>query len=348
MVEAIKNELHLQKDFLAGQSLQTIYFGGGTPSLLHENELEQLLTQIQKYFTVESNAEITLEANPDDLDREKLATIKSMGINRLSIGIQSFNDQRLRYLNRIHNGKEAVEVVENARKAGFENLNCDLIYGIPAPDHQQWEQDLMNMIKLAPNHISAYCLTIEPGTYFGRMVERNKIKEADEEFAAGEYEILVQQLENAGFQHYEISNFARPGQLSRHNTSYWQGKPYLGVGPGAHSFNGNTRFFNVSNNAIYLKNIKAGQIPAEQEYLNKNQLINEYLMTTLRTQWGCDLDFIFQNYQLDLWNIEGEKLKAMISNGFIKQEKTVISLTGKGKLLADQIILELFLDDQVL
>ena len=289
MIHAFVREIELQKDYLNGEVINTIYFGGGTPSLLSPEELRLLMDAIRKYFSVSSSSEITLEANPDDLTKEKLHQLKESGINRLSIGIQSFDDEVLQFLNRVHDSKAAANCVELARTAGFENISIDLIYAIPKQDHQAWAKNIERALALKPNHISSYSLTIEEKTAFGRWAASGKLKVMDDEFAATQLIMLVDKLEEKGFEQYEVSNFALPGFQSQHNSSYWTQQKYLGIGPSAHSYNGGSRQFNISNNHLYLKSIGKNSVPATIEVLTQAEMINDYLLTTLRTSWGANL-----------------------------------------------------------
>jgi len=353
MIKAIASEIIAQKDYLRDSvpehlpesrlPLETIYLGGGTPSLLEEEDFFQIFNTIDQYFYLLPNAEITLEANPDDLLPEKLRLFRQFPINRLSIGIQSFDESHLRYLNRAHNAAQAEDCVWLARQAGFENTSVDLIYAIPAEDHRIWQSDLEQAIQLGVTHISSYCLTIEPQTAFGKWLERGKIKAVEEEFAARQFEILVDYLHQHGLEQYEISNFARPGSYSRHNISYWQQKPYLGVGPSAHSYNGTHRQYNVSNNAMYMKTLAEGRIPSTVEKLSHNDRINEYVMTSLRTHWGCDTRKVLREHQVNLLQVHQAYIQQCLQKELLVLTTGVIRLTTKGKLLADQIASDLFL-----
>ncbi|MFC0183923.1 radical SAM family heme chaperone HemW [Pseudarcicella hirudinis] len=255
IITSICNEIRLQKDYLADKNLETVYFGGGTPSILNEEDLAMIFETISHHFNIKKDAEITLEANPDDLTKEKLQLFKKYQINRLSIGIQSFNENHLKSLNRVHNAHEAESCVKYSQDLGIENISIDLIYAIPAPDHLIWEDDLAKATSLGINHISAYSLTIEPQTVFGKWLKQGKIQAIDDEFAARQFEMLIDTLAAKGYEQYEISNFASESLYSRHNTSYWKQEEYLGVGPSAHSFNGSSRQYNISNNALYVKSI---------------------------------------------------------------------------------------------
>lgn len=344
-MEAIAKEIVLRKDYLQTNELQTIYFGGGTPSLLDASELSLLLETINTHFQVDPGAEITLEANPDDLNKKKLAQLSAAGINRLSIGIQSFHEPHLKFLNRIHDSFEAGNCVKLAQDAGINNISIDLIYAIPAPDHSILGQDLQRAFDLNVSHISAYCLTIEPQTAFGSWLKKKKIKPIDEEFAAEQFEILIAGLADKGYEQYEISNFARKGQYSRHNSSYWKQRAYLGVGPSAHSYNQVSRQYNVSSNAQYLAAIQQNNIPATIEILTSSDQTNEYLLTGLRTKWGCDLAKLSQmsNSKFELQN--RAELSEMTQKGWLYVDNGTILLTQAGKLFADRIASELFLED---
>jgi oxygen-independent coproporphyrinogen-3 oxidase len=324
--------------------LESIYFGGGTPSLLTEIELNKLFEAIYQFFEVLPNAEVTLEANPDDLTNEKLNIFKKAGINRLSLGIQSFQDSHLKLLNRVHNAQQAIDAFNLSRDQGFSNLSCDLIFGIPAVDHSAWQEDLNIMLKLKPEHISAYCLTIEAKTALGSWVKKNTWKPADDDFAAIQYEMLMDQLEANCYHQYEISNFCLDKKYSRHNSAYWQNKNYLGIGPGAHSYNGNERSFNISNNPLYLKKVKIGENFSESEVLSKEEKINEYIMTSLRTIYGLDLIHLLKEYGHQFSVTQLNNLRQMVKAGLVRQEEHMVYLTRKGKFIADEIILRLFID----
>lgn len=343
IVQAIGKELQLQKDYIGGSSIQSIYFGGGTPSLLDAGELDFILNTIGRYFPVDKKAEITLEANPDDLKKEKLQELKATGINRLSIGVQSFNDAHLKYLNRTHNASEAYTCILKSREAGFDNISIDLIYAIPAPDHMIWKDDLAKIAALQPEHISSYCLTIEQNTVFGQWLKKGKIKAVEDEFAAQQFEILLEKLKKSGYEQYEISNFCLPGHHSRHNSNYWKQEKYLGIGPSAHSFNGANRQYNVANNTKYLKEISSNVVPFELDNLQWKDHLNEYIMTSLRTSWGCDLRKIKNEFAVDLIAMNKNYLDNLLQKDLLIVEKEHMILTDKGKLLADQIASDLFL-----
>jgi oxygen-independent coproporphyrinogen III oxidase len=337
LVSALCIELEKQQSFLNDEEIQTIYFGGGSPSLLSYSELESILSKVYNTYNIISSPEITLEGNPDDLTFEYLATIARMGINRLSIGIQSFNDSNLKFLNRVHNSSQSTACLENASKAGFSNYSLDLIYGIPSSTHKVWEEDIIKTLDFHPKHISAYCLTIEEKTAFGNWLKKGKLRPIDEEYAAAQYEIMIQVLGNRGYEHYEISNFSLPGYNSKHNSSYWKRGKYLGVGPGAHSYNGEVRRYNVENNAKYIHSLNQGVLPFEEEVLSLQDKINEYLLTTIRTSWGCDLRYILREFNYDLRKEKTAQIEMLINQKVIFVNDEILFLSEKGKLLADEI-----------
>ena len=343
LIKLIARELELQHDYLQGEILETLYFGGGTPSLLTPAELDVLFTTIHKHFSVAQTAEVTLEANPDDLTPEKLAMLRLAGINRLSIGIQSFDEEILRFLNRAHSPGQAHESVAHARHAGFHNINIDLIHSIPGQDDHLLMKNLEVALSLSPEHISAYSLTIEEKTVFGRWNSRGKLKPVGEEQAARQFELVMDTLTARGYRHYEVSNFCLPGYESKHNTSYWQQKYYLGVGPSAHSFNGVSRQFTISNNQLYAKALSADKIPFEREILTREDKINEYLFTSLRLDTGCSLSQLKHHYDYDLQQEQGPYLIRLFDQQLATLENDRLILTRAGKLLADQISSELFI-----
>ncbi|WP_038032692.1 radical SAM family heme chaperone HemW [Thermonema rossianum] len=346
MIDAICQELNLQKDYLPGKpSLQSIYFGGGTPSLLSPLHLERILNTIYKLHHVETDAEVTLEANPDDLSLEKLQSFYQLGINRLSIGIQSFQDDVLRQLHRAHSAKQAIEAVRQAQAVGFRHISIDLIYGIPGVSHNRWLKDIEQALALQVGHISAYCLTIEEKTVFGRWYQKGKLTPTDDAVAAAQMALLIERLEAAGFVHYEISNFALPGQFARHNSSYWKQLPYLGVGPAAHSYDGHSRQANIANNALYIKSIAAGKVPAQGEVLSPQDHANELLLTGLRTIWGCSLSRIRQYLTPRQWDGLQQEIARYVAEGYLQLENDTLRLTKKGKFIADSILEALFVVD---
>ncbi|AKD56015.1 radical SAM family heme chaperone HemW [Spirosoma radiotolerans] len=344
LVDTLCAEIFLQKDYLPGRNLETIYFGGGTPSLLSESELRQIFAAIHAHFTVSPTAEITLEANPDDLNREKLALLRTY-VNRLSIGIQTFDEATLRWMNRAHTATEAEACVRLAREAGFENMSVDLIYGIPDRNTALWQLDLQKVLALDVPHLSAYALTIEPDTAFGRWQKKGKMLPADEDIAAGQFEELTRVLTAANYDHYEISNFAKPDQYARHNTAYWQRRPYLGIGPSAHSYNGHSRQYNLANNSRYMAAIRQGELPATVEMLTMADQVNEYLLTGLRTKWGCSLGELNSLLMSDFAEKQGRDLAAMYATGWLSRVDDRLLLTPAGKLFADRVAATLFVEE---
>lgn len=345
LIAAMVKEIELTQAYLPQKKLTTIYFGGGTPSILTQKELDQLLSTITRFYTLPENIEITLEANPDDLNATTLHQFRQAGINRLSIGIQTFDNEMLRFLNRTHTSEQAESVVKLAQDTGIDNLSLDLMYALPAKDHRRLEQDLDKITSLGANHLSAYCLTIEPKTAFGNWVENRKMTPIEEEFAAAQFEITVSRLAEVGYEQYEISNFARQEMYSRHNTAYWQRKPYLGIGPGAHSYDGKfTRHFNVSNNMQYINALEKGASPATIEELDAANQTNEYLLTGLRTKWGCDLELLETLSGGIFKETRRSQVKELIAKGWVNIYENTLTLTESGKLFADRAALELFID----
>lgn len=341
LVDALCAEIHLQKNYLDNSLLETIYLGGGTPSLLTERELAQIFDTIHTHFSVADEAEITLEANPDDLNADKLRMLRTY-VNRLSIGIQSFDEATLRWMNRAHTAIEAETCVARARNAGFDNMSVDLIYGIPGRSEAIWQADLQKISTLAVPHLSAYALTIEPDTAFGRWQTKGKLPPVDEGLAADQFDELIQAL--AGYDHYEISNFAQPGRYARHNTAYWQQKSYLGIGPSAHSYNKVSRQYNLANNARYVTAIQQGNVPATVEVLTVADQVNDYLLTGLRTKWGCSLTELTTLLHTDFAERQAADLAAMYASGWLRLDGDSIRLTEAGKLFADRVAASLFVE----
>ncbi|BDD16800.1 coproporphyrinogen III oxidase [Marivirga tractuosa] len=345
MVEAICKEIELQQDYLKGELVESIYFGGGTPSVLNEGHLKSIFTKLNKHHRISSEAEITFEANPDDITSSKLDELFQNGINRLSVGIQSFDEDVLKWMNRAHNSKQAFQCLEWINESEFNNFSLDLIYGIPISSHETWEKDLRTLVDFQPPHISSYCLTIEPDTVFGRWKQKGKLNEASEDYASEQFYHLAEYLRKANYEHYEVSNFGKAGFHSKHNSSYWQQKPYLGIGPAAHSYDGKNRQFNISNNAKYLSAIQTNEIPAELDLLTAEDRINEYLMTSLRTSIGCNLSFLINELQYDLLKNAKPQIEQWKSSGLCILEDDYLKLTLKGRLLADKLASDLFLVD---
>lgn len=343
LVSAICQEIELQKNYLEGEPIETLYFGGGTPSILSENEFESILNAIHKNFSHLPEMEITIEGNPDDLDKERIISLWQLGVNRLSIGIQSFDDTILKFLNRSHNSSQSIQCVKDAQEVGFNNISLDLIYAIPGRDAKFLNEDLNQFLLLLPQHISAYSLTIEEKTAFGKWQALKKFIPTSDEENALQFELVMDKLQEAGFDPYEISNFAKPGFISRHNSNYWKQKKYLGIGPSAHSFSGRSRQANVSNNHTYLKSIANKTLPILEEVLSREDNINEYLMTSLRTSWGCDLKYLLTKYQYDLAKDQQTYIRESLALELIQIADEKITLTRKGKMLADKISSDLFL-----
>lgn len=342
LVEALKQELVLRKNYLSNLTVETIYFGGGSPSLLSVDEVKALLTQIKNLFPLASEMEITLEANPDDLSLPYLTQIRETGVNRLSIGIQSFDNEVLASLNRAHNAEEAVASISHAREAGFANFSIDLMYGLPARKEGGWEKELKIALGLTPDHISAYCLTIEPNTVFGHRRAKGIFTPVSEEEEIKQFQTLKEELHREGYVHYEISNFCKAPYYAKHNTRYWQRVPYLGIGPSAHSYNGKSRQYNIAHNKAYINAITEGSIPCRQEILTAADHINEYIMLGLRTMWGCDTEYLRQHHGHDLLTIRKKEVCLAKQEKMLIQKDNTLLLTPKGQLIADEIAKTLF------
>jgi len=342
LVEGICEEVRARKDYLNGQEISTIYFGGGTPSVLKDSELGMIMESLNRAFTVSQEAEITLEANPEDLSLEKVKGMISLGVNRLSIGIQSFHEETLRSLNRSHDSEQAKASLSRVKEAGINNLNADLIFAIPGRSLEILKEDVNTLMAFQPEHISAYGLTIEEKTAFGKWSASGKFKAVSEEQNALEFEYLMEALPVAGLEQYEISNFARRGFESRHNSSYWKRNSYLGLGPGAHSFDGKSRAWNVANNHQYLRAIQNGTSHWNTEVLSEKDKINEYLMTSLRMREGCNLEFLKLEMEFDLIREQSAYVEKLLKSGLSEIKNNSLILTKKGKMIADQISSDLF------
>ncbi|TAH25906.1 MAG: radical SAM family heme chaperone HemW [Cytophagales bacterium] len=342
LLQALNKEILFTKDYLNDQNIETIYFGGGTPSMLNSDELKSIIKSIGECYNLQNVKEITLEINPDDVTLEKFEQLREIGFNRLSIGIQSFNNNHLKWMNRSHNASQAIESFAILKTIGFEDISIDLIYGIPSSNHDIWLNDLSIASSLDINHISAYCLTIEEKTTFGHWKKKNKTIFASEDFEAEQFEILMNNTTQNGFEQYEISNFCKPNHYSIHNTNYWLGKEYLGIGPSAHSYNNLSRRWNISNNNIYINNINKVKSVFEEEILSQQEIINEYILTSLRTKWGTDLKRIYSNPLVNK-ELLIKKIQGFIEQKLLTNAHDFITLTQKGKLLADYISSELFI-----
>jgi oxygen-independent coproporphyrinogen-3 oxidase len=347
VIAALQQEIATRKNYLPTNIIDTVYFGGGTPSLLSTDDLSRIFTTLYQHYTIANNAEITLEANPDDLNKSKLAELATSPVNRLSIGIQSFNDDDLTFMNRAHTAKEAHSCIKDAQDIGITNISIDLIYGTPTMSNADWQANLNRVFTLNVPHISAYCLTVEPKTALHHFIQSGKMAAPNDEQAAKQFEVLINALKEKGYLHYEISNFCLPNQASKHNSSYWQGKPYLGLGPSAHSFNGTSRQWNVANNAQYIKAITKGEPAFEIEILSLNNRYNEYLMTSLRTSQGCSIAHVktqFGQKHLDHLNAQ---MAVHLQHGLVSLHKDYYVLSAKAKFIADGIISDLFYVEEV-
>jgi|OpeIllAssembly_1097287.scaffolds.fasta_scaffold57720_2 oxygen-independent coproporphyrinogen-3 oxidase len=339
-IKALLKEAEIRKNYPGKELISTIYFGGGTPSVFSVNELNLMLDHLRKCFTIEKESEITVELNPDDIFPDYLKGLKDIGINRISIGIQSWRDEDLKLLNRRHTSLQALKALEDTIKTGFENVTMDLIYGIPGMRTDNWSLNIDRSLSFGINHLSAYHLTIEPGTPFGKMKEKGILTEVDEEESIAQFNLLIEKTESAGFVNYEISNFGKPGHFSIHNTNYWKQVPYLGLGPSAHSFNGYSRQWNVRDLKKYIKSVKKGKPLFETEELNLKTRFNEYIMTSLRTMWGIDLEYIENVFEKEGYDYIINLAGKFIDYGLMQQKEKTLVLTNQGKMISDNIISE--------
>ncbi len=349
MIGAMKKEIEMQKNFFEDTHqkalINSIYFGGGTPSLLQIEELKDLMDTLHQYFQIDQHAEITLEANPDDLNPFKLQELLEASINRLSIGVQSFYQPHLKEMNRAHDVSMALKSIEDARRIGFSNISVDLIYGIPDQSNAMWTENLDMVFKLDIPHLSCYSLTVEPGTALAHFIRKGSRKDVDEEMAASHFHMLMKQAAENGYEQYEISNFCKNGMYSKHNSNYWKAEKFLGIGPSAHSFNGLYRQSNVSNNQQYIKSISEGKLPHTIENLTENEKYNEYLMVSLRTIWGCSFQYVEKNFGTKVLLDLEKSAQRFLQMGLIHINQGNVVLTTKGKLLADYVSRELFRTD---
>lgn len=343
MVKALMRETQARAGYLEGETVETIYFGGGTPSLLPTDDINRILDTVANYYPVSNDAEITLEANPDDLTYLKILELARSPVNRLSIGIQSFRNQDLTWMNRAHNASQADFAVKCAQDRGFNNITIDLIYSIPGMSDRDWLENIRKAVDLNVQHISAYSLTIEPKTVFGHQWAKQELHAVDDSVSSGHFMTLVHELTRSGFQQYEVSNFCLPGMESKHNSAYWKGKKYVGIGPSAHSFNGDSRQWNVSNNARYTQGWLNGTPHFDVEQLDQRTKCNEYLMTRLRTTWGVDLTFVRHEFGVDLLGNEKENITQWVDQGLMILANDTIKLTTEGLLKADRIASDLFI-----
>jgi len=343
LVKALAKELYLQRDFLQHTPIDTIYIGGGTPSLLDMEDCQFIFHTIEKHFNVSADPEITLEANPDDITHEKLRGWKEVGINRMSIGIQSFFEEELRWMNRAHSKEQAHQCIEMSLAAGFTNMTIDLIYGSPLLTDDMWARNVQTAINYGIPHLSCYALTVEEKTPLHKYINTKKKADIDSDKQGHQFLLLMDWLKEAGYEHYEVSNFAKPGFRSRHNSSYWKGRPYLGIGPSAHSFDGSARQWNIANNQQYIQSLEQSVIPAEKEILSTADQLNEYLMISLRTAEGIDLEVIERKWSREEKERIIKETSNYINNGLMIKEGDQLKLSKEGMPLADGIAAQLFI-----
>lgn len=340
-IRALCHELTNRKDYLKGEPIETIYLGGGTPSQLAKEDFEAIFSHIYKVYKVTPNAEITLEANPDDLTSEYISMLRTFPFNRISMGIQTFQETTLKQLQRRHTADQAIRAFQGCRTAGFQNISIDLMYGLPGETLTSWKKDLKQALSLHPEHISAYHLIYEEGTPLWKLREQHKVEEADEDLSVSLFGTLIDELTTAGYEHYEISNFCRPGKYSRHNTSYWKGIPYLGCGPSAHSFNGTTREWNVSSIDLYIKGIEGDRRNFETENLDQTTRYNEFIITTIRTVWGTPIEKLKQEFGNELWEYCRKMSAPYLENGKLEMHEGALRLTREGIFISDSIMSDL-------
>jgi len=345
MVLALAKEIGMRKSEFKHDpefsGVETIYFGGGTPSVLSNEEIKFLIAEVYKNYKVAENPEITLEANPDDLSSERILELSKSPINRLSIGIQSFYEDDLKMMNRAHNSAEAINCLQEATKY-FDNISLDLIYGIPGMSDEMWKQNIETALSFGIPHISSYALTVEPKTALKKLIDNGKIAEPQDEVASNHFMILVETLQKNGFIHYELSNFGKENYFSKNNSAYWLGKKYIGIGPSAHSYDGEKRGWNIANNSLYLKSIQDNILPIETEILSKSDRYNEYIMTGLRTIWGISLDRIENEFGLDYLDYLKKQSQKFLNDDLVFIENNILKPTAKGKFLTDGIASDLF------
>ncbi|MFT3825742.1 MAG: radical SAM family heme chaperone HemW [Chitinophagaceae bacterium] len=342
---ALLKEIDLQKDYLDKEEIATVYFGGGTPSLLTADELNQILDKLHQTFRIKGDAEITLEANPDDINNTSIAHWKQTGVNRFSIGVQSFFEEDLQWMHRAHTAVQASDCIKRVQDAGFNNLTIDLIYGTPTLPDEKWQANVAQAIALNIPHLSCYALTVEPQTALDTLIRKHKMSPVDPDAQARQFLLLMNWMQQAGYEHYEISNFAKPGMRSKHNSSYWQGKKYLGLGPSAHSYNGKERQWNIPNNARYAASLEKGEVPFEKEILTPVQQLNEYIMTALRTAEGIDLALTSTRFGAHTTAQLTKESLLFIQQGTVLNVNEHLILTKEGKLLADGIASDLFFEE---
>ncbi len=339
LLDAMKRELLSRKDYLRDRNIESIYFGGGTPSLLNSSEIMGFIEWVEKNFELSPGVEITLEANPDDLDLPKLKDLRTTSVNRFSIGIQSFFEEDLKFMHRAHNPEQAESSVKRAQDLGFENITVDLIYGFPLLTNEKWKRNIQKVLDLNVPHVSCYSMTVEPRTALSKLIQKGRTQPMNEGQSAGQFLYLMDTMEKSGFIQYEISNFGKEGKFSRHNTAYWKGVHYLGIGPSAHSYDGDSRQWNVSDNDEYTEKVVSGKAYSEKEILTAENKFNEYIMTGLRTMWGIEGSKIKDQGSEKVW----EQLNSLLKKGLLQQKGNTVTLTKEGKLLADKIAADLFI-----
>ncbi|MEJ6660963.1 MAG: radical SAM family heme chaperone HemW [Bacteroidia bacterium] len=342
VVASLIKELKERKNFIGQEEVKTIYFGGGTPSVLNAGNISEILKEAYAQYTVNDNAEITFECNPDDLSKEYLVGLKESGVNRLSIGIQSLNDESLTWMNRSHNVTQALQAIDSAAALGFRDMSIDLIYGIPMLTEDEWRQTLKRALAMPVNHLSAYSLTLEENTPYNKLVQQKKYKKPNDDEASRHFEILLEEIKLAGWENYEVSNFCKAGNYSKHNTAYWQNVKYLGIGPSAHSFDGKSRHWNVRSNKEYIQKIQAGESVSESEELSTKDIVNEALLTGLRTKWGVNLAEVMEQYEYDIAATNQTQIMEWQQKDWLEMKDGVLRLRADGFLFADYIASELF------
>ena len=340
-VHALCQELDMRKNYLEGEYIETIYLGGGTPSQLSQKELEEIFSTLYNIYKVKDNVEITLEANPDDLTPEYVHMLRTLPINRISMGIQTFQEETLKLLHRRHTARQAIEAFQRCREADFQNISIDLMYGLPGETLDTWKENLQQAIALRPEHISAYHLIYEEGTALWKLREQHQVEEADEDLSVTLFRTLIEELTHAGYEHYEISNFCLPELHSRHNSSYWTGKKYLGCGPSAHSFNGTSRQWNVASLDKYIHAIQQGKLDYEIEELDIYTRYNDFVITTIRTHWGMSLSQLRSIYGEELYQYCLRMAKPHLAQGVLEMKGDTLKLTKEGIFISDGIMSDL-------
>jgi len=342
MITSIIKEIQLRSNEFPNE-VNSLYIGGGTPSLMENTDLELIFTALEKQVSLSALREITIEINPEDLDKNKLEFYKSLGINRLSIGIQSMDNKVLKWMNRVHDKKQVINGINNAKKIGFENMSFDFIYGTPSTLNRNYQDELLELLEFEPNHLSCYHLTIESGTYFGHLLKKNKIKNLEDNLSEEEFLWISNKMKSLNYEHYEISNFAIKGEESYHNSNYWKQRPYIGIGPGAHSFNKGKRRWNISNNVQYIKNIESSSSFHEEEVLSNNDIINELIMLGLRTSRGFILDNVVNNLKIKNKTAFENKLNRFIKGDIIFNKNNNVHMNPEKWLLSEYVSRELFI-----